>query len=133
MEIPPDVICAGSRSILVDPVTTPDGQTYSFEVAMAFLQKNTNFLGEQASALYPNNAAKQRVEIVRDQLMDYWTLDKLQLNTPKQLSDLASQLCDETITNRILDIPNINQHEFISNTIKACKRKNNIKVLYKIT
>lgn len=132
MEIPTDALCCGSKSLLFDPVTTPDGQTYSYEVAISLMQKNTNFLGDQTSALFPNNGAKQRVDVVRDQLAEYWSPENLLQLSQKQLVELLAQTCDPVLTKRVLELPNINTQEVISNTVRACRRKNNIKVLYRL-
>lgn len=134
MEIPADVLCFGSKSVLVDPVTTPDGQTYSQEVAIAILQKNTGLDGRQTdSVLYTNLSAKQRVEKVRSLLAEYWTRERLSVLSFKQLYELIAQLCDETITNRIFELPNIDLFELIASVIRQARRKNNLKVIYKLT
>jgi hypothetical protein len=134
MEIPSDVLCFGSKSVLVDPVTTPDGQTYSQEVAISILQKNTGFEERQTDlVLYSNISAKQRVQRVRARLAEHWTTERLSSLTVKQLYELIAQLCDETITNRIFELPNIDHFDLISSVIRQARRKNNLKVIYKLS
>jgi len=134
MEIPADVLCAGSKSLLQDPVTDADGQTYSYDVAITILSKNRTLCSFKEPSLFPNNSAKQRVEEVRMRLAGYWDVDRLKQLSIKQLADLMAVLCDPVITERAVNSIDDESKvlEMTQQTIKICKRRNNIKVLYKL-
>ncbi len=142
-----NVLCDHSKSILVDPVTTSEGKTYSLHVCTSHLLKCHTQLIKLHDTLYNNIAARKRAEKAIEALQTQWTPNYLREKGVEERAEMAVVCCNEGLVTRLLDSVSSRSDDkgdgedgengesrakFIAHLIKLARKRGNILLFTKM-